>query len=79
MRISIKNSAKYHRVLNPDDYFEQEVLEELFTYMDNNSDVGLVMLKILYPNGEIQYLCKLLPTPFDLILKRDWIPLLNGI
>jgi len=33
MRKSIKISAKYHIVLNPDVYFEQEVLEELFTYI----------------------------------------------
>jgi len=39
--------------------------------MENNSDFGLVIPKILYPKGEIQYLYKLLPTPFDLILKRD--------
>ena len=71
MRISIKSRAKYHLILNPDVYFEQEVLEELFTYMENNPDVGLVMPIILYPNGEIQYLCKLLSTPFDLILKSD--------
>ena len=29
-----------------------------------------MMPKILYPNGELQYLCKLLPTPFDLLLRR---------
>jgi hypothetical protein len=28
------------------------------------------MPKIYYPDGEIQYLCKLLPTPFDLIFRR---------
>jgi len=28
------------------------------------------MPKILYPTGEIQYLCKLIPTPFDLIIRR---------
>lgn len=39
--------------------------------MENNPDVGLVILIILYPNGEIQYLYKLLSTPFDLILKSD--------
>lgn len=47
--------------------------------MENNPDFGLVMPKILYPNGEIQYLYKLLPTSFDLILKRDYILPLNGI
>jgi GT2 family glycosyltransferase len=28
------------------------------------------MPKILYPNGDIQHLCKLLPTPADLIFRR---------
>lgn len=70
VRKSIKISAKYHLVLNPDVCFEQGVLEELFTYMENNPDVGFVMPKILYPNGEIQYLYRLLQTPFDLLVRR---------
>ena len=28
------------------------------------------MPKVYYPNGELQYLCKLIPTPFDLMFKR---------
>ena len=28
------------------------------------------MPKVLYPNGELQYLCKLLPTPMDLFGRR---------
>lgn len=28
------------------------------------------MPKIVYPNGDVQHLCKLLPTPFDLIARR---------
>ena len=27
-------------------------------------------LKVLYPNGELQHLCKLLPTPMDLLFRR---------
>ena len=38
--------------------------------MDSNPDVGQVMPKVVYPSGEIQYLCKLLPTPVDLIVRR---------
>jgi hypothetical protein len=67
---NIKISAKYYLGLNPDVYFEQGVLEELFAYTQNNPDVELVMPKVLYPNGEIQYLCKLLSTPVDLIFRR---------
>jgi GT2 family glycosyltransferase len=67
---SIEQKAKYHLVLNPDVVFEQGIIEELVEFMDNNPTVGLVMPKILYPNGDIQYLCKLLPTPVDLIFRR---------
>lgn len=73
---SIDEKVSYHLVLNPDIYFESGVLEELYSYMQNNSDIGNIMPNILYPNGEIQYLCKLLPTPTDLILRR-FIPFKN--
>lgn len=69
LRESIQVS-KYHLVLNPDIYFDKGVLEELYSFMERESDVGQLMPKILYPNGEIQYLCKLLPTPFDLMFRR---------
>ena len=42
--------------------------------MDSYPDCGLVMPQILYPNGNIQYLCKLLPTPMDLFGRR-FIPI----
>lgn len=66
----ILDNSKYHLVLNPDVIFERNVLSEIFTFMENNPDVGHLMPKIYYPNGEIQYVCKLLPTPFDLIFRR---------
>ena len=62
--------SKYHIVVNPDIYFEEGTIESLTEYMDNNPDVGQIMPKVFYPNGELQYLCKLLPTPSDLIFRR---------
>lgn len=38
--------------------------------MDKNTEVGHLMPKVFYPNGEMQYLCKLIPTPFDLFIRR---------
>lgn len=69
MRRAIIN-AKYHLVLNPDIYFSGGVLEELFNYMEQHSEVGLITPRILYPDGNTQYLCKLLPTPVDLFARR---------
>jgi len=65
MKKSIENNIPYHVVLNPDLYFGDSVIEILFKYMESNKDVGLVMPKVLYPNNDFQYLCKLLPTPLD--------------
>ena len=67
---AIEEGSDYHVVLNPDIYFESNVLSELVHYMDINTDVGYILPKVTYPNGELQYLCKLLPTPFDLIFRR---------
>lgn len=71
--IALKRSiseSRYHVVLNPDIYFEANVLNELSNYMDLNDNVGLVMPKVMYPNGDLQKLCKLIPTPLNLIIRR---------
>jgi GT2 family glycosyltransferase len=70
LKRSIEENIPYHLVLNPDVYFEKGVLEELYNFMEANKDIGLVMPKVLYPDGNIQYLCKLLPTPLDLFGRR---------
>ncbi len=70
IRKAISKCSKYHLVLNPDVCFEDNILEPIIEYLDINSDVGNLMPKVVYPNGEIQYLCKLLPTPYDWIGRR---------
>ena len=70
MHEAIESGAIYHVVLNPDIYFGAEVLTALVRFMDENPDAAYVLPKVTYPNGEIQYLCKLLPTPSDLIFRR---------
>jgi len=74
IRKSIDENIPYHIVLNPDIYFDDSVLKELYAYMEENKDIGNIMPKVLYPDGEIQYLTKLLPIPIDLIFRR-FIPL----
>lgn len=62
--------APYHLILNPDIVFDGNALGRLAEVMDSHPDVGLVMPKVLYPDGRNQYLCKLLPAPIDLVLRR---------
>ncbi len=72
----LSESAKYQLILNPDVYFEKGAIEKLFNFMENNKDVGLTMPKVLYPDGRLQYLCRLLPTPYNLICRKISIPFL---
>jgi GT2 family glycosyltransferase len=78
LKKSIEEGVEYHLVLNPDVYYDAGVVEELLEYMDKNPDVANVMPKVYYPNGNIQYLCKMLPTPMELIVRR-FIPFASVI
>jgi GT2 family glycosyltransferase len=63
-------TAKYHLALNPDVTFESDVIEAMYEFMENHPAVGLAMPRVLHQDGSEQHLCKLLPTPFDLFLRR---------
>lgn len=63
-------TSEAHLLLNPDISFEPHVLPELGQFLESNPFVGAVMPRINYPDGSLQRLCKLLPTPVDLILRR---------
>ncbi|MGC3977168.1 MAG: glycosyltransferase family 2 protein [Paludibacteraceae bacterium] len=70
IRKTIEQQVSYHLVVNPDIQFNSIILEELLNFMNQNQDVGHLMPNVLYPNGETQYLCKLLPKPSDLFFRR---------
>ena len=44
--------------------------QELIDYMEQHKDVASLMPQMYYPNGKRQHLCKLLPTPLDLLGRR---------
>ena|ERR1700734_2021789 len=62
--------AEFCLIQNPDVHFSPDTLCALYKFMLAHPEVGLVMPKILYPDGTEQRLCKLLPGPLDLILRR---------
>jgi GT2 family glycosyltransferase len=64
------NRTNYHLVLNPDVSFAHDALEKLYHFMEENPQAGLVMPKVLNSEGHLQMLCKLLPTPLDLAIRR---------
>lgn len=67
---AIEDGSAYHLILNPDIRFEKDVLNKCTAYLDRHRDTGYLIPKVTYPDGELQYLCKLLPKPSDLIFRR---------
>lgn len=66
----IKNISNYHLILNPDISFGTGVIESLIDNFSKNPNYGIIMPKIVYPDKSLQTCAKLLPTPFNLILRR---------
>lgn len=69
-RIMKDKDACFHLVLNSDVYFEPSILDQLVKYMEAHPEVAQIQPNVIYPNGEEQYTCRLLPTPVDLIFRR---------
>jgi hypothetical protein len=66
----IKENDGIHLIMNPDVFFGDRMMEELYSYINNEESIGLVMPKVLNIDGSIQYNCKLLPKPYNLIVRR---------
>jgi len=70
LAISRVRKYDYHLGLNPDIYFDNNVITMLIHYLNKQQDVGLITPKYLTPNGSIQYLCKRQPTVLTLFIRR---------
>ncbi|MBQ6568342.1 MAG: glycosyltransferase, partial [Treponema sp.] len=66
LRKAIEEGSHYHLVVNPDVWFGAEVIPALWRLMEEDEKVALVMPKVLFLDGSVQRLAKLLPTPLDL-------------
>lgn len=67
---AISENSKYHFVVNPDIYFEEDVISPMIDFMENNPDVGMMMPQILNEDGTIQNLPKLLPSPYSVLMRK---------
>lgn len=67
---AIRDGAEFHVVLNPDLSFDPSVIDVLADYARSHGDTVSLMPRIEYPDGSLQYLCKRLPTPMDLLFRR---------
>ena len=61
---------KYHFIVNPDIYFEDNVILPMIEYMQKDQSIGMMMPKILNLDGTAQNLPKLLPSPLSILLRK---------
>ena len=71
---AINIGSKYHFIVNPDVFFESDVISNMVDTMENDSNIGMMMPQILNLDGTIQYLPKLLPSPMSILWRKIKIP-----
>lgn len=67
---AIESGSNYHFIVNPDIYFKEDVISPMVRYMMNDSNIGMMMPKILNLDGTVQNLPKLLPNPFSILWRK---------
>lgn len=65
----IIDTSDYHLALNADIFFSAKVIPSILSYLNKHPKVGLLLPKVLNLRGEVQFLAKLLPTPFNLFIR----------
>lgn len=79
IRRSKQIGASYHLVINSDVYFDEGVISRITKYMETHKDVGQLIPNTVYPDGELQYVARLLPSPMDLVIRRFLPKVFSGI
>lgn len=67
------NNIKYHLVINADVFFEENIIDICYEFMQQNNRVGNVVPNVMSSNNEHQYPGKLIPNPIDLLI-RFFVP-----
>lgn len=66
----VLDTSTFHFTMNPDIRFGPDELEKMLRFLESDPSIGHVMPRVTDPQGNLQYLCKLLPAPSDLIVRR---------
>jgi GT2 family glycosyltransferase len=71
--LAIRDSVRrhtYHLICNPDVFLGVGTLERLYQVMESSPEIGLCSPRIVGTDGRLHHLCKRLPSPLDLVLRR---------
>tara|TARA_B100000965_G_scaffold403434_1_gene431495 strand:+ start:194 stop:1003 length:810 start_codon:yes stop_codon:yes gene_type:complete len=67
---SLENNFDFHFIINPDITLSADIFKKMLQYMTSHKDVGIMMPKVLNSDKSIQYLPKLLPSLFSIIMRK---------
>lgn len=70
IRESIYDQVPLHLVMNSDILVKAEDIDTLCAFVLSQPAVGHLMPRVVNPDGELQHLCKMLPTPLDVFGRR---------
>ncbi|RDC54318.1 glycosyltransferase [Pedobacter chinensis] len=70
LNLAIEAGYQYHFIINPDIYFNVDIITPMLNYMQDRPDVGMLMPEVLNEDGSVQYLPKLLPSPFWIFRRK---------
>ncbi|WP_339657166.1 glycosyltransferase family 2 protein [Flavobacterium frigidarium] len=70
IQIALNLGSKYHFIINPDVFFERDVISKMIDYMHEDPLIGMMMPQILNVDGSIQNLPKLLPSPYSVLMRK---------
>ena len=65
-----QNRTKYNLVMNTDITYTPDVVLQLKSILDADPTTGLAAPKTIYPDGRLQHVCRLLPSPTNVFLRR---------
>lgn len=67
---ALELESAFHFIVNPDIYFEEDIITPMIEYIKQDSLIGMMMPQILNLDGTIQNLPKLLPTPLGILWRK---------
>lgn len=67
--LSLEGAGDFHLILNPDLELAPDALLEARSFMRGHPECGLLVPAARWDDGRVQYLCKRVPTVFDLFLR----------
>lgn len=62
-------NSRYHCIMNPDIVFIEDAFKAIISFMDSNSDIGMIIPNIVDEQGRRQLVYRKEPTIFDMFIR----------